>query len=678
MNDSNFLLVYINDNWQNPFEELSQKLPKCTFIEILICIAQEYDESRPMFKLPKARRDQLEQYMSNNFAMVIQLLISCFQESRTCDNITQEFISQKCFSCFESWLNFAKDNVDLIRSMLAITFEFLRNPDCSVDTHEKASDALCKVIYQCEAHSHFADIRVEVIELVYALESCYDNALATEDSEKLRDLTRIFVELGNSTIEFLIYDQIDLKIMHLILKCVGHYEFEVAEITFSFWYNFSEVLRKHDHTKFAPYYNHLFTSLTRLCRLEVDSESIIDEKSDVYDYRSQIHELIQEICVCFDWVNYTISMNVMDNFRPTTSWEIIEAHLYIMYCIAYSEGIDVENPHKNEVLSGMINHILNLINQPGAEQVHIQIYATSCDLIGELDEWVNDNPNFLQPVIMFLLNNITTNHIKQTKLSIKAAIALKQILSTMNNIVDFDWISKLFHDLEQIYKLIEDRVELGVPIMACCTAILSIQNNEKFEQQEILFQKSLQNCLDKIQVVLNQKSSIEEQKLKWEKIIDNIYAAFKNFTPNEKTKNSTVIHAHIRDNIWPFLKESITHFAPIDSQVIEHCSRCIRCIIRSMKPLYLLQPIVDHIVPLYQNFPSNSSLLYIASVLVDEFADPNNQILADGLIRMLNVSYSEIFFLSFFYKKKRKIFIIIFLKIISPLGRHFLWLRLVL
>ncbi|OTF72769.1 ADP-ribosylglycohydrolase-like protein [Euroglyphus maynei] len=333
-----------------------------------------------MFKLPKARRDQLEQYMSENFAMVIQLLISCFQELRTCDNNVQEFISQKCFSCFESWLNFAKNNhVDLIRSMLTIVFEFLRKPDCSIETHERASDALCKVIYQCEAHSNFTDLRVEVVELVYALEMCYDNALACEDTEKLRDLTTIFVELGNTLIEFLIYDQIDLKIMQLILKCVGHYEFEVAEITFSFWYNFSEALRKHDYAKFAPYYNHLFTSLTRLCRLEVDSESIIDDKSDVYDYRSQIHELIEEICICIDWVDYTISMNVMENFKPTTSWEIIEAHLYIMYCIAYTNMIEIDNPHKNEVLSAIINHLLNLANQP--EPVHVQIYATGCELI---------------------------------------------------------------------------------------------------------------------------------------------------------------------------------------------------------------------------------------------------------------------------------------------------------
>ncbi|KAH9506368.1 Transportin-3 [Dermatophagoides farinae] len=640
-------IFYINENWKHAFEELSQKLTKGTFIEILTCIAQEYDESRPIFKLPRARRDQLEQYMSNNFSMVIQLLISCFQELRTCnDTAVQEFISQKCLSCFESWVNFAKnDHVDLVRQMLTIIFEFLKNPDCSIETHEKASDAFCKVIYQCEAHSNFSDLRVQVIEMVYALETSYDNALAVEDSSKLMDLARIFVELGNSIIEFLIYDQIDLKIMQLILKCVGHYEFEVVEITFSFWYNFSEILRKHDYAKFAPYYNHLFTSLSRLCRLEVDSEIIVDEKSDVYDYRSQIHELIQEIAICIDWVNYTISMNVMENFNSTTtSWEIIEAHLYIMYCIAYTDNIDNDNnPLKNDVLSAMINYLLNLPNQSVAEQQqpqqqvpHVQIYATGCDLIAELNEWINDNTNFLHPVIIFLLNIITTNHVKLTKLSIRAAIALKQVLSTMTNIVDYDWISKLFNDLIQIYKLIEDRVELGVPIMACCTAILSNENIEKCEQQETFFQLLLQNCLDKIQVVLNQKLSIEEHKLKWEKVIDNIYAAFKNFRPNDKTKTSTVIHAHISENIWPFLKESIVHFAPIDTQVIEHCSRCVRHIVRSMKPSYLLQPIVDHIVPLYQNFPSNSSLLYIGAVLVDEFADPNNLILADGLIRMLN------------------------------------------
>ncbi|KAI7697290.1 Transportin-3 [Sarcoptes scabiei] len=625
-------IFFLNPNWTTPIEELSKKLTdKVKFIELLICFAQEFQSNRAPYK----HREQIRNYFSDNFFNISQLIIQLLNECPKFEQNIQEQIIQQCFSCFEAWIQFAKkDQLEFINPILIKIFQSLNTPDCSTKIHEDASNALCKLIDQCESQSDFADIRNDVHQQVFNLENAFQMAVAVEDSAKLMDLTKIFVELGNTTIDFIVNEQVNTKIIELILNCVSHYEFDVAEITFSFWYNFSEAIRQYDHNKFKSYYNLLLTALTRHSMLERDMDGIIDEKTDSYDYRSQISELIEEIAFCFDWIDYVESIKLIENLKPQNSWEIIEAHVYILYCIATDRDSFEQNLRNDQVLPDLMNVLLGLLNSNN--QLHPQLFVTCCDFLGEINSWINENLNFLQSTVEFLIMIINSQSQNLTELAIKAGTALKQILYNMRKVDDIQWINKLFVELINIYAKIGDRVELGVPLLACGTCLISNKLIEKCDQQENFFIQLIQLCLNTINNFLQSKSTSEEHSKKWVKIIDNIYSIFKDFKPNHATRNSPLIHTYIRDNIWPFLRGSINHFSPVDSQIVEHCCRCLRHIVRSMKPIYLLQPIIDHIVPLFQQYPDNTSLIYIGSVLVDEFANDQDEIMAEGLIRMLN------------------------------------------
>lgn len=625
----------MNVNWQNPIEELSTKLSKDKFLEILICIAQEYDENRPIMKLSRPRRSEIEQYLTLRFPHVIYLLINCLNDSASLDPSQKEQLIQKVFTCFDSWIIFAsKDHIELVGVILGTIINYLKNPECPCSIHEKAADALCKVIFQCEGHSQFAELRTNVIDHVFGLESAYQMALSVEDSSKLMDLARIFTELGNSMIDYLLHNQVDFKVIQLILNCVAHYEFEVAEVTFPFWYNLSEALYKNSRAQqFASYLNLLLSSLTRHCQLEGDSEGIVDDMSEQFEYRSQIKDLICEVTLTVNWIHYVTSSNVIETMKAASSWEVLEVHLYVIYCIASCEEHIIDES-ENQVLPNIVTFIISLASAP--TQTHIQVYATACDMLGALGAWIAHNHSFLMPVTNFLLCLITTKNQNAPKLSSKAAVALKDILRKSKATLESNFVRNLFSSLAQIYSQIEDiRGDLSVSLLACCTAIVC--NLAHDQEQEFFFQQMIQLCMAKIDRLMSEKMSAEEKRKRWETVIDNIYALFKNFEPNQRTLNSAVIHGLISEQVWPFLKRSLDHFAPLDSQVIEHCSRCVRHMVRSMKPAYLLQPIVDHIVPLYQHFPTNSPLVYIGSVLVDEFANKNDPLLCDGLTKMLQV-----------------------------------------
>ncbi|KAH9394428.1 Transportin-3 [Tyrophagus putrescentiae] len=612
-------IFFRNPNWLNPLEELSVKLSK------------KYDENRPAVKMTKPRRDEIGVYLAKHLPNVAELLMSFLEESLKLDPVLQEQLIIKFFCCIDAWFVFVgQEHVKSIEPILRTVFSYLKNPDCTNEVHEKASDALVKMVIHCEGHA-FADLQVAIMNEILTLEPAYENALLAEDFEKLMNFARIFSEQGNSVLEYLIHDQVDDQIVKLILKCTGHFDFDVAATTFTFWYNFSEVVFKRSNSKFAPHLNLLLTTLTRHCQLESDSEEIVDEKSDQYDYRFQISELVREIIPCCDWVQFLKSIDMVNNLKSYTQWNDVEMNLFMIYCIVCDKNFVYQNENKNDVLPEIVNFVLQFSSK--SPPPHVQVLATSCDLLAELNEWVNENSAFLNPVITYLLSIISTSFQVAPKLAARSCLALKAVIKSLKANIELDAIRTLFVNLEGVYIKIDDvSVDLSVSLMACLTAIVSNANFSKYDEQEFFVERIINLCLKKI----GELKAVEGNQKKWEKVIDNIYAIFKDFQPNEKTLKSEKIHTLLLTQIWPFLQQSITHFCSIESQAIEHCSRCVRHIVRSMKPSYLLHPIVNHIVPLYQQYPNNSPLLYIGSVLVSEFGHENDPSLSGGLILMLN------------------------------------------
>lgn len=69
------------------------------------------------------------------------------------------------------------------------------------------------------------------------------------------------------------------KVFDLVLICVGHHDYEVAEITFNLWCRLSEELYKQNNDtltiSFKPCIERLIASLCRHSRIEPDHVSFI-------------------------------------------------------------------------------------------------------------------------------------------------------------------------------------------------------------------------------------------------------------------------------------------------------------------------------------------------------------------------------------------------------------------
>lgn len=96
---------------------------------------------------------------------------------------------------------------------------------------------------------------------------------------------RIFTELAETFLETIVNgcaggkQHYAIKILDLVLVCVGHHDYEVAQITFNLWYRLSEILYQKNsddlNAVFRPHIERLIGALCRHCQMEPDHVSIL-------------------------------------------------------------------------------------------------------------------------------------------------------------------------------------------------------------------------------------------------------------------------------------------------------------------------------------------------------------------------------------------------------------------
>lgn len=617
-------------NWTNPIEELVTQVPNASIlVEILICLAEELEGSRNTIKVDNRRREAFAEYMNRISPQVMHLLNTTLTDAKANraangDQMTEKLIA-KIYQCLGAWLHIVnKTDINLIEPILSSIFESLRNVDCPGIVHDSATDTVCSAAILCEDYVKYQQMTHYILNQVYGLETAYHQSVANEETGKTESFARIFTELAESVVEPLIMSEIDLKLVELLLNCVGHYDNEVAEITFHFWYRFCEIIYKRDIKTFIPVCNRLLAALTHHCQLEADSEGLLDSRSDLYDLRCRVKDLVKEVIATVGVKNYILGNNILSTIKVVAAWEVVEANLFIISCIIGER----DTSEDNQLIAELIGLVLNYSSMNSGSQ-HIQIYATSCTVLGELSEWLKANPVYLDSILTFLLSMIA-NCQKNEELSSCAAQSLQRIIescASQHLIRNVNLVSILIQICSQIDFIKNE--EAATNLLQCCAAIISTSE----QNQDQLVAQLLSPHLSKLQELANSKSNAN-----WNIVyFDRIAAIFRKLRLKEESLQSQLLIPLVNEQLWPLASLALTEHAATNPHLIERICRCLRFLIRCVRPQWLLQPMVNQIVPLYQQFPKHSSFLYLGSILIDEFANEQEMSTTSGLIQMLNV-----------------------------------------
>ena len=280
-------LVLLMSQWNNPILNLIDKFSSSAntiwpLILILTLIPEEINSR--YLRLGANRREEIHKELEKNSRTVTEFLTACLTSSNN-----SAFMQTNVIKCFTSWicihaisLNDLGDNI-----IIGHSFNALNKNDIEAKLHDTATDCLCTLLQSFESSNSNNLLEMQIFTSVVALEDAYHMFVAHEDLDKAINYCRIFTVLGESYLDKILnYSEgatphFAIKILDLVLDCVGHYDYEVAEITFNLWYRLSEDLYHKNNDMitlhFKPHIERLITALYRHSQMEPDHEGLIEE-----------------------------------------------------------------------------------------------------------------------------------------------------------------------------------------------------------------------------------------------------------------------------------------------------------------------------------------------------------------------------------------------------------------
>lgn len=580
--------TYSNDASSLPF-----------LLEILTVLPEEV-HSRSL-RIGANRRSEIIEDLAYYSSNVVSLLMNCVEKS-----VGNEKMLIKTFKCLGSWFNLGvlDSNFMANNRLLLLLFQVLQQDQTPSNLHEAASDCVCSALYAIENVEIHMNLGRQLFQGVLTLEPAYHMAVAREDMDKVLNYCRMFTELCETFLEKIVstpgHELGDLRTLDLLLICAGHPQYEVVEISFNFWYRLGEHLYKINdavlHSIFKPYIQRLLHALARHCQLDPDHEGVPEETDDFGEFRMRVSDLVKDLIFlvgsveCFAQLYSTLK----DSNPP---WEVTEAVLFIMASIAKS--IDPEkNPTLIEVLEGVVRL---------PESVHVAVRYTSIELVGEMSEVVDRNPQFLDPVLTYLMKGLC-----QPTLASPSAKAIQNICSVCR-----DHMAQHFSGLLGIAKSLDNFTlppEASVGLLKGTALVLT------------------RLPLDKISECLSELCSVQVESLKKllsqdpnngissdpTLFLDRLAVIFRHTAPTVENGQTHPCQKVIQE-IWPVMSETLNKHRA-DNRIVERCCRCLRFAVRCVGKgsAALLQPLVTQMVNVYQ-MHQHSCFLYLGSILVDEY-----------------------------------------------------------
>lgn len=607
-------------------------------LEVLTVLPEEL-ESRSVRLGENRRQEILEDFQlsSGTINEFLQHCINNYASSTIHENVQVHVKIIRCFTSWTSLGSFVLSEVVLDNAVVIKAFQILsykqendKCPPVPGALHDAAADCIGVLLQTLEDNNNQQNLDAYLFNSVLDLEIPYHLSVANEDSEKCMNYCRLFTELAESFLDKIITQSnqrkqphFALKILDLVLNCVGHHDYEVAEITFNLWYMLSEDLYQKNTVQitemFRPYVERLITALCRHCHMEPDHEGLLEDGDDFKDFRNKVSDLVKDVvfivgsATCFKHMFMNLQM-------PSATWDSSEAALFIMKAVAKNIS-----PTESDVVPSVISAILNL---PPTTS-HIAVRHTSILLLGELCEWIEKNTprhNCLDPVLNYLVGCLGQGQ----GVGGAAAAALQSICTTCNQ--------HMGHHMPVLIELVRQVDGFGIGnnaiigLLKGIAAIITCMPHEEITPalREICVLQStpLAELMDKD---ISPAWDTKTDPMVW---LDRLSAIFRFVVVNVPDSSPTHPCQPIALELYPIIFRCVSHWGYI-SRVMEHTCRTLRYMFRSVPRRLpnLLEPLAAQLVQTYAHH-QHSCFLYLGGVLVDEYVRDNGECTA-GLLHML-------------------------------------------
>lgn len=458
----------------------------------------------------------------------------------------------------------------------------------------------------------------------------YKQAEIESNGEKCSDFCMIYTELCNALSFYLLNEPNtilgDLNTLNLLLMCGTHEDYEVFQKSFIFWFNISEEIYTNSKCdklceNFKSYIYNLIDCIYKHCQLNSEHQSVPPSRLDDFgEFRTKSADLVADIVFIIEANKCFEKLCVMLQ-ASNASWFEIEAALFVM--CSFAKSLSKEG---DQSITQVVQAILNL-----PTQVHISVKCTAFRLIGELCDWFNKNPQYLDNALNFVCSGFSDPNLVQ--------IVANTMLSICTHCQ-----THLVNHLQTLLNIVVSTDSLDIPSdasMELLKAAIVILNNLPSADITDPLNKLCTIQLEGLQKVLNGQAQQRSKGLPlyW---LDRLTAIFRTI---KISNNNPVGNVHpcqpAIEQIWPVLSECLKKYQ-LDSKVTESCCRTLRFMLRSTEKYSqnILCNFVTDIVNLYR-VNHFSCFLYLGSILVDIYGNENN--FKSGLVEMMQIFTKEAF-----------------------------------
>eukprot|EP00795_Rhopilema_esculentum_P005455 gene5455-631_t len=636
--------------WNSPVNELIQgfstsveELP--ILLEILAYLPEEVES--PHLKVGRNRREEFSTLLRKSSETVLHLLLHC---QKNCP--ADEKVQCKIYYCFGSWLELGSfppsiiANSDLLRSV----FETLLAPNTSTTLHDTVTDCICSALYISEDTNRHRELAELCFNFVMSLAPAYEKSVKDGDLDRAINYTRLFTEMACSLLDDVLSSvgsgTESSKTIHMLLLFLDHPEYEVAEITFRFWYRFAETLYKDFPDsildKFRPHVQTLIMKVFIRCQLDSDHEGPVDLSDDFQDFRYRAIDVVQDTVFIFGYT--TCFLEILKQIcAQGTSWNRIEAGMFVMRSIAnkvsQSNLVTRDSYQVSRSVSDWLLEMFDLTNLARSEESvgdavkliiqlpqnsHIALKMTSLELLAELTPWVDEHPAVVDSVFQFILNGLQSKELVSA-----SATAFEHLL--------VDCSRKLTSNFQIIVQVVNAIDSLGLPVAKADSilrgAAYALSSLPYGEIEDALTHLCIPH-VSKLDQIIKEAQGVKRPRDASDPVvpIDRLSTIFKNTAPDAPEGKEHPCQSVI-EKLWPVLSHVADKFKH-DERIMERICRCLRYAIRCVGKGFrnLLQPFVEQMITIYYQH-QHSCFLYLGSVLVDEYGQEPN--CAQGLIEML-------------------------------------------
>uniref|UniRef100_A0A4W3H4Q8 Transportin 3 n=1 Tax=Callorhinchus milii TaxID=7868 RepID=A0A4W3H4Q8_CALMI len=568
-------------SWKGCVQMLIEKSSLCFLLEILTVLPEEV-HSRSL-RIGANRRTEIIEDLAYSSSTVVSLLTACAEQAGS-----EEKTLIRVFRCLGSWFNLGVlDSSFMANNRLLLNlFQALQRDNTSTNLHEAACDCICSALYAIENVESTLPLALHLFQGVLTLESAYHMAVAQD----LGSVPGQGKTLGNVILLFL--------------------SPQVAEISFNFWYRLGEHLYKMSdpsrHAVFRPYIQRLLHALARHCQLEPDHEGIPEDSDDFGEFRMRVSDLVKDVIFlvgsmeCFTQVSCHKNASSLAPFplRRWWGWHWRGGQRERLTLCLYPPPRSDNNPTLAEVLEAVVQL---------PDNVNLAVRYTSIELVGELNEVVDRNPRFLDPVLHYLMKGL-----REKVLASASAKAIQSICSSCRDHMTqhFEGLLEIARSLDTFSLSHEAAIGLlkGTALVLCRLPLDKITKclSELCAVQVLALKKLLAQ---------EPGNGLATDPTIW---LDRLAVIFRHTNPIVENGQTHPCQKVIHE-IWPVLSETLNKHQG-DNRIVERCCRCLRFAVRCVGKgsAALLQPLVTQMVNVYRVHP-HSCFLYLGSILVDEY-----------------------------------------------------------